>query len=185
MQAAGDELLAGAVGTQNEHAGIRGSHFPDHILDTEDGLGLSDHLLPVDALAEDFVLLHEGAFLGGVLDGNEDTVQVEGLFNKIKGAPPHALHGRLDVAVAGDHHDRRLDSVLDQFGEHLHAVHSAGHLDVAEQDVVLLALGHLDGVRSVLRRIDRMVFHLQKLLQGAPDIPFVVNYQNFHTFLLN
>ena len=180
VQAAGDEFLAGAVGAGDQDAGVGGGDLVDHVADVPHALGLAHHLLPVDLLLEDLGLGDEVRLVGGVLDGDEDAVQVQGLADEIEGSLLDAVHGGVDVRVARDHHDRGLDAVGDELLEDFGAVH-AGHLDVAKNCVILLFLSHLASIGTIFGGIHLVILHLQDLLQGIPDGPLVVNNQNLHT----
>ncbi len=141
---------------------------------------LSHHLLAIDLLLEDLGLGDEVGLVRRVLDGDEDPVQVQGFADEIERTLLDAVHGRVDIGVAGDHDHRRLHPVLDEFLEHFRAVHP-GHLDIAEDGVVLLFFRHRGGVGAVFGRIHLVSFHLQDLLEGVPDGAFVIDYQNLHT----
>ena len=148
--------------------------------DVPHALGLAHHLLPIDLLLEDLGLGDEVRLVGGVLDGDEDAVQVQGLADEVERAFLDAVHGRVDVGVAGDHDDRGLDPVGDELLKDFSTVHP-GHLDVAEDGVVLLLFRHFTGVGAVFGRIHLVFFHLQDLLEGVADGTLVVNNQNLHT----
>ena len=180
VQAAGDEFLAGAVGAGDEDAGVGGGDLVDHVADVPHALGLAHHLLPIDLLLEDLGLGDEVRLVGRVLDGDEDAVQVQGLADEVERALLDAVHGRVDVGVAGDHDDRGLDPVGDELLKDFGTVHP-GHLDVAEDGVVLLLFRHFTGVGAVFGRVHLVIFHLQDLLEGVADGAFVVNNQNLHT----
>ena len=180
MEAAGDEFLTGAVGAAEQDAGVGGGDLLDHVADVADTPGLAHHLLPIDLLLEDLGLGDEVRLVGGVLEGDQDAVQVQGLADEIEGSLLDAVHGGVDVRVARDHHDRGFDAVGDEFLEDLGAVH-AGHLDVAEDRVILLFFSHLASIGTIFGGIHLVILHLQNLLQGIPDGPLVVNNQNLHT----
>ena len=180
MEAAGDEFLAGSVGTGDQDAGVGRGDLFDHVADVADAFGLTHHLLPIDLLLEDLGLGDEVRLVGGVLEGDQDAVQVQGLADEVEGSLLDAVHGGVDVRVAGDHHDRGLDAVGNELLEDFGAVH-AGHLDVTEDRVILLFFRHFTRVGAVFGGIHLVILHLQDLLQGIPDGPLVVNNQNLHT----
>ena len=143
-------------------------------------LGLADHVGAVDLLLEGLVLRGQADLVRGVLDRDEDAVEVQRLLHEVEGALLDAVHGRVDVGVAGDHDDGGLDAVGDELLKDFGPVH-AGHLDVAEDGVVLLLFRHFTGVGAVFGRVHLVIFHLQDLLEGVADGAFVVNNQNLHT----
>ena len=115
MQGTGHELLAGTVGAGNEDAGVGWRHLGNDVADVADGLALANHLLAIDFFLEDFVLFHQVHPFGGVLDGDQDAVQVQGLLDEVEGTLFHAIHGGVDVAVTGNHDDGGFNSFLFQF----------------------------------------------------------------------
>ena len=164
MQAAGDQFLAGTVGSGDQDTGVGRGDLPDDVADMLDRLGLADHLLAIDFLLEDLVLLGEVGLVGGVLDGDEDAVEVEGFFDEVEGALVHAFHGRGDVGVAGNHDDRGLDAFFDQLDQDFGALHP-GHLDVAENHVIPFFPGQFQTLGAVFGHIDRISFIHQDFFQ--------------------
>ena len=81
--------------------------------------------------------------------------------------------------MPGDHHHGRLDAHRVELVKDFHPVH-VGHLDVAEDDVVLLLLDHLYGYGAVLGHVHVVSFVPEDLLKGVADRPFVIYYKNLH-----
>ena len=179
VDALGHQFLSGAVGAGDEDAGLGGGHLADHFLEVGHRHGFSHHLPAVDFLFEDFGFLDQIGLVRGILQGDEDAVQVQRLLDEIEGAFLDTVHGRGDIGVAAYHDDGGLDAFLDDFYQHLGAVHLR-HLDVAEDGVVLLLLGFLQAFQPVFGRFYLIIFHLQNLLEGVADGALIVYNQNFH-----
>ena len=69
-----------------------------------DGRGLPYHLLAIDFLFEDAGFLHQGGLVGGVLDGDEYAVEVQGFLYEIESTLLDAVDGGGDVPVPGNHY---------------------------------------------------------------------------------
>ena len=144
-----------------------------------DRRSLSYHLLSIDLLLQNLCLLDQGGLVSCILDRDQNTVQVERLLNKIEGSLLDAFDRSSDVCMAGNHYYRRFNPVGDQFRKHLDTVHP-GHLDVAENGIVLFLLRHFASGSPVFSGLNFISFHLENLFERIPDGPFVVNYQYFH-----
>ena len=179
MQAAGHELLSGAVGAEDEDPGVRSRDLVYHLAYVPHGLGTAHHLLAVDLLLEDPGLRHEVGLVAGVLDRDEYAVEVQRLLDEVEGALLDALHGGVYVSVAGDHHHGGLYPGFHEFAEHLYSVHP-GHLYVAEDDVVFFLVSSLEAFFAVLGGLHRIAFVGEDLLQRIADGPFVIDYQYLH-----
>ena len=179
VEVAGHEFLAGTVGAGDQDAGVRGGHLGDHVADVLHRGGIADHVGAVNLLLEGLVLAGQVHLLGGILDGDQDAVQIQGLLHEVEGALLDAVHGRVDVGVAGDHHHGGVDPHLHQFPEDFHTVHPR-HLDVAEDDVEFLFFDLLEGHGAVFGGLDLIALVAEDLPQRIADGPLVVNNQNFH-----
>ena len=179
IDALGHQLLTGTVGAGDEHAGLRGSHLLDHILQMGDGAGSAHHLAAVNLLFEDFGFFNQGGFVCGVLQGDEDAVQVQRLLDEIESSLFDAIHGGGNIGMTGNHYHGRLYALFYYFGQHLGAVHF-GHLDVAEYGVVFFLFGFLEAFLSVFGSFYLIAFHFQDFFQGVTDGPLVVYNQNLH-----
>ena len=169
----------GMAAQLDQHAGGGRGDLLDHLPDVADRFGLADHLLAVNFLLEDLVFLGEVGLVRGVLDRDEDAVQVKGFLDEIEGALVHTLDGGGDVGMAGDHDDRRLDAFFHQLDQDFRPFH-AGHLDVAENDIIPFFPGQFQALGTVFGYIDRIPFVHQDFFQRIPDRAFVVNYKNLH-----
>ena len=173
------EFLAGTVGADDQHAGVGGRHLRDHLANVLHRGGIADHVGAVHLLLERLVLGGQHHPVSGVLDRDQDAVQVQRLLDEVEGAQLDAVHGGLDVGVAGNHHHGGVQAHFHEFREHLGAVHP-GHLDVAEDDVVFLLFNLLERHEPVFGGIDFVAFVAEDLPQRIADRPLVVYDQNFH-----
>ena len=181
MQAPGHQLLAGAVAAGDKHACGRGRNLFYHLAHVTDGLALAHHALAaVNLLLEALVLADELGFVGGVLDGDEYAVKVEGLLDKVECALLDALHGSLYVSVTGNHDHGALGALGAKFFKHLNPVETR-HLDVAENYVVVTFESLLQAFGAVLCCFYYITLVGKNLSEGVADAPLVINYQNLHT----
>ena len=152
MQAPGHQFLSGAVGAGDQHPGIGGGHLRDDVADLLQGSGRTHHLLAVNLFLEDLVVLHQRGALGRVLDRNKYAVQVERLGYVVECTALDAVDGGFQVTVAGNHHHGGIDTLLPHVVQHFVAVLD-GHLDIAENHVIMLLGQHLDAGCAILRQI--------------------------------
>lgn len=179
MQASGHQFLAGAVGAHYEHPGIRGRHLADHFADMRHRRGLPYHLLTEDFLLQNPGLLHQSGLVRSVLDGDEDSVEVQRLLNEVERPLLDAIDGGGDVAVAGNHYHFGVHAVLLEFLQHLDSVHLR-HLYITENNVIMLLLRHFHGGAPVLGRIHGISLIRHYLRQGVADGTFIVNNEYLH-----
>ena len=108
MDQPGGQLLARPALARDQDPAVGRGDPPDLLPEPLDGLALPDERVAgLEALAELDVLLLEPVLAEGVLDGQDDLVEREGLFQEVEGPELGRLDGRLDRAVAGDDHDLR------------------------------------------------------------------------------
>ena len=131
------------------------------------------HLLAIDLLLEGPVLVDDSRPLRSILDSNKDSIQVKRLLDEIERPFLDAFHRSVDVSVAGDHHDRRINPVCDKFVQHLRSIHSR-HLDVTEDDIVFFFIYHGQGSRPVFCQVNIIALIGQNLLKRVPDRSFIV-----------
>ena len=86
------------------------------------------------------LLARRAAELDCAADGVDQRLVLEGFFEEIAGAVLHRLHRELDVAVAGDEHDRHLPAALAQHLLQLQPAHHR-HADVEHQAGGLCGVG--------------------------------------------
>lgn len=144
-----------------------------------DRLGFADHLLPVHFFAQGPVLADKGDLVLGVLDGDEYPVEVEWLLDEIECAFLDAVYSRVDVTVAGYHDHSGIYTLSHYAVKNLHAIH-AGHLDIAEDDVIMIFTCHAKTCRAVFGSLYFVSFVRKNLFESITDGSLVVNYQNFH-----
>ena len=150
----GYDLFTAAVGPGDQDTGIGRSHFFDHFTHLLKGRGFADHVeLFVDLFAQALVFGHQLFAVQSLANGGDQAVEVGGLGDVVVGSAANAAHGRVQVAVAADHHKRRIGIQLHRVGQHLKPV-ALGHLDVAEHEVVARRIQCGDGLVSVLGLVD-------------------------------
>ena len=179
METAGDEFLSATVRTRDEDSGVGRGDLVDHLADVADRLGLAYHLLAIDFLLEDLVVLDKIGLVRSVLYGDEDPVEVERLLDEVECAFLDALDGGVDVPVAGDHDYSGIYALSDKFLKDLGAFH-ARHLDVAEYYVVSFLRGNFEGGRTVLRYFYGKTFIHQYFLERVPDCSLVIDNKYLH-----
>ena len=179
VQAAGDQFLAAAVRTGDQHAGVGRGDLGDHLAYVLHCLGLADHLLAVHLLLENLGLGDERGLVRRVLDGDQDAVEVQGLLDEIEGALLDAVHRGVDVPVAGNHDHGGVSALLLEVLQDFHTVH-VGHLDVTENDIEMLFAGHFQADGAVFGRFYLVPFVGEDFLERIADRPFVVDDQDLH-----
>ena len=133
----GDELLAGAALSRDQHRAVGVRHLLDDGEHPLQRCALSDDVVELVAGAElaveRAVLGLEAAVLDGLLDQAAHHVEallLEGLLEVPEGAGPQGLDGVLGAAVAGDHDAGQIRLDLVDLPHELEAV-DARHLDVS------------------------------------------------------
>ena len=180
VQVAGHQFLACSVGAGNEDAGVGRGDFVHHLAQGLHSLGSAHHPVraAIDLGLENLGLVLQLGLVEGVPQGDEDAVEIEGLLQEVEGAAADAGDGRIDVAVTGHHHDRRIGSLFPQGGQKFHSVHS-WHLDVTENDLEMIACDQLEGGLPVWSRLHEIIFIFKDFLEGIADRPFVIHNQYF------
>ena len=136
MDAARDQLLAGAVLAEDQHAAVGRRRHRDLLAQLRHHVALADHREPpVDVRAQRPVLRLEPPLPDGVADDQHGLFERERLLDEVERAHLDRAHRRFDVAVARDHHDRRVDPPLAQPRQRREAVHPR-QPDVEHDDVV-------------------------------------------------
>ena len=90
--------------------------------------------MPIDARAQRAVLGLEPALVQRVADDEHRLLERQRLLDEVEGAHLDRADRRLDVAVAGDQHDLRVDLPLAQPRQRREAVH-AGQPDVEHDQI--------------------------------------------------
>ena len=131
-----DELLARAVLAVDQHAAVGRRRHRDLLAQLRHHVALAHHRQPpIDVRAQRAVLGFEPALPHGVADDEHRLLERQRLLDEVERAQLDRAHRRLDVAVAGDHHDRRVDAPLAQPRQRRQPVH-ARQPDVEHDDVV-------------------------------------------------
>src|SRR5215471_10241738 len=136
-----DELLARPVLAVDQDSAVRGSRHGDLLAQPEHDAALPNHrLLTVDPGAKRSVLGLETPLPQRIRDHEHRLVERQRLFDEVERAHLDRAHGRLDVAVARNQHDLRIDMTFAQPLECRQTVESR-QPDV-EQNEIDAAAGH-------------------------------------------
>ena len=173
-----DELLAGAVLAIDEHPSVGGRGHRHLLAELRHHIALPHHRqAPVHVGAQRAVLRLEPALTHGVADHEDGLLERERLLDEVERAELDRLHRRLDVAVAGDHHDRRIDATLAQARQRCQSVH-ARQPDVEHDDVVGRAHDAVEARLAALDGVDDIAFVAEHAAQRAAHARFVVDDEN-------
>ncbi len=128
---AGHELLARAVFSEDEHAGVAGrdlAHQREQLLHL---VAARDHVVErrvvVQLGSEASVLGGEGQFLGGLVEHRQQQHRVDGFFDEAERAAVHRLDDLGHAAVAGHHDDLRVGGGRAEVAEQIEAVDVGQH----------------------------------------------------------
>ncbi|OQC18195.1 MAG: hypothetical protein BWX71_02868 [Deltaproteobacteria bacterium ADurb.Bin072] len=171
------QFLAGSVLAEDEHPRIRGRYPVDLLLELEYGRGAPDDLVVFfGLLLQEGVLFFQCPQVQGVVDGDDDLVEVERFFDEVQRTEAGGADGRLDGSMARHDDDREGIPVALDLLKGLQAV-LAGHPDIEEQEVHVLFLDDPLGLFAG-RSQDRVVsFILEPPLEREPDVFFIVRYE--------
>ena len=188
----GDQLLAGAGFTANEHRGVA---LGDLFDDVEDGLKrrarADDAIEVVDILlgaAQVLQIVLHALDVERLLDLDFHLLDLERLLHVVERADLHRFDGRVHRSKCRhqDHGGRRMHGAGGT--EDVHAV-AAAHLQVAQDHVEMAIVQALDGGVDVRCFFDVVAGFGQAALQTAPERVVIVRNQysphNLHASLLN
>ena len=165
VQPVGDQLFPGPVVTRDQNTRVRRGNLVNDLLDLCDLRALTDHFIALVHLPlEPLVLNDQVLFVERIPDGVEKPVEVGGLGDVVIGPEPHGLDRRFQLPVPGDHDERDLGLELLDLLQDLHPIH-LGHLDVAENEIVIRPLYHFEALCSVPG-----LFHLGVLIFVEDDL---------------
>ena len=118
VDAARDQLLAGAVLAVDQHAAVGRRGHRDLLAQLAHGVALADHHQPpIDGGPQRAVLGLELALAQRVAHDEHGLLERQRLLDEVEGAHLDGAHGGLDVAVAGDDDDLGVDAALAQRGQ--------------------------------------------------------------------
>jgi len=136
VDAARHQFLAGAVLAVNQHAAVGRRSHRDLLAQLLHDVALADHgEAAIDVCAQRAVLRLQPPLADGVPDHEHGFLERQRLLDEVERAHLDRAHRRLDVAVPGDHHDRRVDRSLAQPFEGAEPVQT-GQPDVEHDRVV-------------------------------------------------
>ena len=141
MKVSRHEFLTGSVCTCDKNASVGRCHLVNHLLYMKDCRRLTHHRLTVNFLFEDSCLLYERHLVGSVLDGNEDSIEIERLRDEVECAFLDTFYRCGDVSMSRNHDDSSVTAHFRKFVKHLDSVHSR-HLDITEDDAVFFFIHH-------------------------------------------
>jgi len=102
-----------------------------------------------ETVAEFAVFVLEAGELESVVDGEQQLIGGEGLFEEIESAEARGLHGHFDVGLARDQDDGSLQAGFFQFFKEFEAAF-AWHDHVGEDEVEALVLDEFGGAKSII-----------------------------------
>src|SRR5439155_972923 len=175
MDRAGHELLAGAVFSGDQHAGLRGRDLLDPLDHLLDRLARADDLvLGMHLRLEAHVLALQVHVLKRVAKREQDAIGVQRFLEKIVGAELRGFDGGLNGAVTGDHDHLGVGIELAQLAQRLETVHPL-HFHVQEHEVrpKLAVQPQRLATRRARLHLDRFV--LEHLFQRLADALLVID----------
>ena len=185
VQAARDQLLAGAGLADDHHVGRRRGQ-PLHLQlqrlhrgGAPEQRGL-DAALGIELRAQRLHLGAQRALIHRARRDLDQAIRRERLLEEIVGARAHRLHREADVAVRGDEDHRHAAIELHHALQQRHAVH-AGQAHVGDEHA---GKARREAGQAVLRRaegLDLEARELQRLHQAAPHHGVVVDQRDLES----
>ncbi len=191
-----NDLFTCTVGAGDKHTRLGGGNFLYYLTHMRNGTTLPYHTAALlrHFLAERTDLLPPTPHFGtqvlvfeGVLGRHKQTIEVEGLLDKVVRTFFKRIDGSLYRAMPRNHHHGTVhhllgsDRVLKRT-KHLHTVH-LGHFDIGIDKVVGLLACHFDTFQPVLRCLYLIAFELQNLFERITNGTLVINHQYFCHYL--
>ena len=177
-----DELLAGAVLAVDEHAAVGRRRHRHLLAQLAHRVALAHHrLVAIDAGAQRAVLGLEPALPQRVADDEDGLLERQRLLDEVERAHLDRADRRLDVAVAGDEDDLRVDLPLAQPRQRREAVH-ARQPDVEHDQIDRPARDALEALFAARDGLDGVALVAQHAAQRRPHAGLVVDDQDggFH-----
>ncbi len=180
VNGAGDHFFAGAAFAGQQDGGVAFTHRIHRLQHSAKRRAFPDQAIELGMFIElgtqPCVVAHDVAKLQSLGHGDVQLVDIEGLGNVVVGAVTHGLHGIFHGAV-GRHHDHRQLRVAHlDLGQQLRAVH-AGHAPVADHQVDVLLLQHLERMQAIAgdKHLDMVL--AQGRRQQIAELGLVVDHQ--------
>ena len=175
VDAARDQLLAGAVLAEDQHAAVGRRRHGDLFAQLRHDVALADHRQPpVHARAQRPVLGFEPPLPDGVADDQHGLVERQRFLDEVERAHLDRAHRRLDVAVPGNHHhgestrrSRSRDSVA--------RPSMPGQPDVENDDVERRPRDAVETRLAALHRLDGVPFVTEHAAKRAAHAGLVVD----------
>ena len=173
-------FLAGAGRAGDQHAAAGRRHPLDLGADAGGRARRADegHLASGTA-AQAGILALQAIGLDGAIDHQQQAVGLERLFDEVVGAGLDRRHGRVDRAVAADHHHRNRRILAPDHVEELQAVELAALQPDVEDHQRRPALAHgVDRLGAVVGAAGGVALILQDARDQRADVAFVVDDEN-------
>src|SRR6185436_15332313 len=155
VDGAGDQLLARARFTEDQHAGVGWRHCLDDLIDATHLLGLAGELAVVGESLELrrqlAILLLDGELLEGLRDERLQSIQLvrgKRLLDVVVSTLAHCLHRRIDRRLAGDDDALGRNGPLLQLLQQGEAIHLR-HLQIGENDAERLGAKLVEGLLAI------------------------------------
>ena len=150
----------------------------DLLAQLADLVALADHHeAAIDVRAQCAIFRFELALTERVAHDEDRLVERERLFDEVERAHLDRADGGLDVAVARDDDDFRVDAALAQARQSRQAI-DAGQPHVEQDDIHRLASDHGETRFPTRHRLDVVPFVAQHARKRGPHARFVINDQN-------
>ena len=178
VNAARDELLAGARLAVDEDRRIALADAADELVDPAHCARLADDLLrrrlAVDRLAKALHLVREATVLDGARHREEEELRVDRLRDEVVGADADRADGRLEAALPRDHDDRHVRPRAEHALAQVEAAHLR-HLEIREHHVEVLLGDEVERALRVGRRRDLEAMLPERHLEQVAGLLLVVD----------
>ena len=172
------EFLAGAVLAGDEHAAVGRRRHGDLLAQLAHRTALADHrVAAIDARPQRAILGLEPALPQRVAHRQHGLLERQRLLDEVERPELRGLDRRLDVGVAGDHDDLRVDVPIAQPLERHQAV-DARQPDVEQHDLVRLPANLVETRLAAVDGVHRVAFVAEDAAERRPHARFVVDDQN-------
>ena len=181
MDRLGDKLLAGAALSGDQNGGPGRRNLFDGLDDVLHFRRVADHSLDSETGAESpfelGVLLLQPEGLQRAAEDDFQTVEVDRFCHEVEGAPLDRVDGGFDGAVGGEENAGRRRCLFQRGGQHVESAGARLHADVAEDQIVMVALDQVNAGLPVFGKGD-VVFRTEKFPHRLPGSPFIVDNEN-------
>ena len=181
VQAAGDQLLAGAALAGDHDRGVAGGELADDLENLLHGGRGTDNALLVLLGVDDGLVAGGGLAVGlgaqGALDQRQELRRVKGFHHVVVGPKLHRLDGGLGRAECGHENDQLLRVGRADVLEGLQPRH-AGHAVVEQDDVGRLLLDRRHAFLPVGRLLHLVMLRGEHAVERIPHLIVIIDDQN-------